>query len=139
MTSLNKPVRLWQLGLVVAATLILAVVGSAIAGSGSTGSDRLEKPDGVQAAAKQTVGGKTYVREQYVNAAGQTQFGNAKCPSGKEVVGGGIATQSTTQDVNATQPYDAGDSNSAPDDGWRAWVQNNSGSSARAEIHAICD
>lgn len=139
MTSLRKPVRLWQLGLVAAATLIFAVAGTAIAVSDSGKSGQLEERESVRAAAVQTVDGKSYVREDYVNAAGQTQFGNAKCPSGKEVVGGGVATESTAQDVNATQPYDSGDSNSAPEDGWRAWVQNNAGSSADAEIYAICD
>lgn len=98
----------------------------------------MEESGDVQAAATQTVDGKTYVREDYLNAAGQTQFGDARCPAGKEVVGGGIETGSDSQDVNATFPRDTGDANSAPEDGWRAYVQNNGASDAPASIYAIC-
>jgi hypothetical protein len=63
----------------------------------------------------------------------------AHCSSGKHVVGGGVQTSSALQDVNETRPFDNRGGNRLPDDGWIAFVQNNSGSSTKAfTVYAIC-
>lgn len=79
-----------------------------------------------------------YVTESGFISPGATQYGVAMCPARWEVMGGGVRTASTLQDVNATFPIDGGDVDGAPDDGWRGHIQNNGGSDARAWIYAIC-
>jgi hypothetical protein len=130
----------WRAALAAVALVAVGGVGVAVAATdGSEAGPWEPAPAGeVKAQVVREVDGARYVTESGFIAPGSTQFGVARCGSGWEVMGGGAQTASTAQDVNATFPFDGGDPNAAPDDGWRVQIQNNGGTPAQAWVHAIC-
>jgi hypothetical protein len=64
----------------------------------------------------------------------------ATCPSGSQVTGGGVATDTagTGVEVKTTAPFDSGDPGSTPDDGWTGTANNDTGQAATIQTSAIC-
>ena len=58
------------------------------------------------------------------------------CPDGFRAIGGGIEAANPL--VAATVPYDAGDPDKKPDDGWRATAVNAFGAKADLTAHVSC-
>jgi hypothetical protein len=81
-----------------------------------------------------------YVRKYDVVDATSAITVEAKCPAGKVVVGGGgrIDGSSFKGHILATVPYDGRDKNRVPEDGWRAKLYNDSGSTLYANVYAAC-
>jgi hypothetical protein len=81
-----------------------------------------------------------YVVKRAQNDAGQQDSITRKCPPGTKVTGGGVfgAGGYNEQQINSIRPYDEGDANDAPDDGWQATVDNQTGGPLDVKVHAIC-
>src|SRR5688500_9053949 len=81
-----------------------------------------------------------YVVKRAANGAGQQDGITRKCPQGTKVVGGGVfgAGGYNEQQINSMRPYDEGDANDAPDNGWQATVDNQTGGPVDVKVHAIC-
>jgi hypothetical protein len=60
-----------------------------------------------------------------------------RCPRRTRVVGGGLQAFSGINLLAATIPYDAGDDDKAPDDGWKARFQSGADDN-EVTLHAIC-
>jgi hypothetical protein len=67
---------------------------------------------------------------------GEKGTAKARCPDGYRVIGGGII--SVDPIVLATVPFDGGDSDAKPDDGWKASAVNNQGVARAVRAQAIC-
>jgi len=63
-----------------------------------------------------------------------------RCPNGTHVTGGGVWVDGDkkTAYVNSSYPRDLNDADSAPDDAWRAHVDNLASSSRDIAVRAIC-
>jgi hypothetical protein len=75
-------------------------------------------------------------------AAGQQAGADAVCPAGTHVTGGGIYDQSedTGVSINASYPFD-GDGMTGgfvPDDGWEAFLNNESTEFVSFAVYAVC-
>jgi hypothetical protein len=82
--------------------------------------------------------GISYVQKAYKDKSASYPTLRAACPSGTHVLGGGEATNAGYADVRLhhTFPYDDGDRNKAPDDGWGVKVTNAGSNDLFA--YAIC-
>jgi hypothetical protein len=85
-------------------------------------------------------GSVSYVTASASATAGHGMVARASCPSAMHVAGGGAAVQgdATASRLNASHPFDSGDSGTGPDDGWRARGFNVSGSTKRLVAYAEC-
>jgi hypothetical protein len=81
-------------------------------------------------------GGLKYRKEKRNFAPAKTKTAKARCPDGYRVIGGGL--QSANPVVLATAPFDAGDPDSKPDDGWRIRATNASAQPQELIAHAVC-
>jgi hypothetical protein len=81
-----------------------------------------------------------YVAKSAQNAAGEQDSITRKCPPGTNLAGGGVfgAGGYNEQQINGIRPYDEGDANDEPDDGWQATVDNQTGGPLDVKVHAIC-
>jgi hypothetical protein len=65
---------------------------------------------------------------------------SVKCPAGTHVLGGGTHTtggiNKTT--VGSSFPFDGGDGNTTPDDGWRSFATNKSDGNEKMQTFAVC-
>jgi hypothetical protein len=102
-----------------AALIVLGLAGGALAGS---------------------AGDFRYVVKGAQNDAGEQDSITRKCPPGTKVAGGGVfgAGGFDEQQINSIRPYDEGDANLEPDDGWQALVDNQTGGPLDVKVHAIC-
>ena len=60
------------------------------------------------------------------------------CPGDSAVLGGGAGGAGIDTWVNTSRPYDDGDANSKPDDGWKVRGYNDSGLTVDFDGHAVC-
>jgi hypothetical protein len=60
------------------------------------------------------------------------------CPGDSAVLGGGAGGAGSDTWVNTSRPYDDGDPNSKPDDGWKVRGYNDSGLAVDFDGHAVC-
>lgn len=113
--------RLRPFGLVLAAALALAVVipGTALASFGA-----LSYP--VHGPVNARVNGETTV--------------TVRCPAGSHVLGGGQYVLAGDQNsfIHSSAPFDGGDADAMPDDGWRSRVDSINGASNTVTEYAIC-
>ncbi len=73
------------------------------------------------------------------NPAGAQSVGQADCPAGQSVTGGGVETAGgLQQNVNSSSPIDGPDADAIRDDSWQAFVNNNSGGASTFNVTAIC-
>jgi hypothetical protein len=84
-------------------------------------------------------GGFSYASKFYKLVPGQTKSLRSKCPGGTHVLGGGSISNASTGEVfqSGSYPYDGGDRNAKPDDGWTARLSSFD-RTVEASIHAIC-
>jgi hypothetical protein len=126
MSKLDQPLKLKH-GLAAAvAIMAVSITGTAIAGGGGGGGGFIYRSDAHQ-----------------INANTQASE-SVRCPAGTHVVGGGTSgtagfESGSGQMVNSSHPFDGGDGNNQPDDGWTGRVDNfqNAGNEFIA-VHAIC-
>lgn len=73
-------------------------------------------------------------------AAGESADRSAPCPNDEQVVGGGARLSGAADQgrLVASVPYDDGDADLVPDDGWRVRADNLSGSDEELRAFAIC-
>ena len=69
-----------------------------------------------------------------------TKTRKVSCPKSQHVMGGGAAIFDATTDarLNSTYPFDSGDKDKAPDDGWKARGVNLVGSQHAFDVYALC-
>jgi hypothetical protein len=60
------------------------------------------------------------------------------CPRGTSVSAGGASTDNADARHNSSYPYDDGDANETPGDGWAVRVFNSSIDGARIKAYAVC-
>jgi hypothetical protein len=72
-------------------------------------------------------------------AGGEVKTVKARCPSGSAVLGGGGEMVDTLADIffDQSRPFDGGDKNSRPDDGWQVRAFSSVGDYT-LKAHAIC-
>lgn len=117
--------RPWRVFAIGAAVLALMALGASIALGVNRG----------------TVGELNYQRSERLiaNTTAVGLFeGTVYCPPGRHVTGGGVGDL-TSIDIHVSSPIDGEDEDTIPDDGWRAYVTNDSGSRQRWFVYAICD
>ena len=129
MSKLDQPLKVKH-GLAAAvAALALGIAGTAIpmATAGGGGGGNLP-----------------YRSDAHQVSANSQASERVRCPAGTHVVGGGTSGTArfeagAGQMVNSSHPFDAGDGNNSPDDGWTGTVDNfqNAGGEFIA-VHAIC-
>jgi hypothetical protein len=130
MSKLDQPLRLKHGIAAAVAALALGVAGTAIpmATAGGGGGDTLH-----------------YRAERFNNVPANSQRGRrADCPPGTKVVGGGVKSSAGFRSgsgmmINTSAPFDDGDGNGNPDDGWKGLVdifQNAGGENI--VVYAIC-
>lgn len=80
------------------------------------------------------------VSGELTNPAEDQTFGWVDCPSGMQVVGGGVLTSGSwgLQRVNSTYPVEGGGSEDQGSGGWGAYVDNNDTAPHRFWVYAIC-
>ena len=82
------------------------------------------------------------ISDVLVAAANAQTSGQAACPAGQSVLGGGALVDSTDIQVsiNRSYPYDADGmiGGFLPDGGWAAAVNNTSGVGSSFVVYAIC-
>jgi len=133
MKVLNRTVTVRQLVLVAVMALTVGIGGSAVAAN-------LAKEAPAPRANLGTEGGFNY-RSETASLPGNAQtLIRANCPNSKSVTGGGVFSSALFGDtaVNSSNPFDDGDAGSTPDDGWLAYVDNYSGTTASGTVYAIC-
>jgi len=81
-------------------------------------------------------GGIKYRRLKRSYDPGEEKTVKARCPDGYRVIGGGL--ESPNPVVVATAPFDAGDQDQKPDDGWRVRAVNAFGLEQTLRAHAVC-
>lgn len=69
-------------------------------------------------------------------APGSTFSAKATCPAGSHVVSGGSDVYRGRVPVSV--PFDSGDGDRLPDDGWRIRARNDEGSAFDLTVHAVC-
>ena len=82
-----------------------------------------------------------YIESGPISVALGAQDGvDVDCPEGTAVVGGGLVNDSTDTgvNVNMSSPFDDGDADFIPDDGWSAYLNNDSADSVMFQVWAIC-
>jgi hypothetical protein len=81
-----------------------------------------------------------YVVKHAANGAGQQDSITRKCPQGTRLAGGGVfgAGGHNEQQINSMRPYDEGDADVEPDNGWQATMDNQTGGPLDVKVHAIC-
>jgi hypothetical protein len=72
--------------------------------------------------------------------AGSSKAIPTRCPAGSSAVGGGVYISGTSLDlvVSTSKPWDSGDRDSKPNDGWFGRANNGSGSNEAMETWAVC-
>jgi hypothetical protein len=85
-------------------------------------------------------GSVSYVTAGASAPAGRGMTAKAWCPSGTHVAGGGatVAGSASASYLNASHPFDSGDADTRPDDGWRARGFNQSGVRKRLVVYGEC-
>jgi hypothetical protein len=86
-----------------------------------------------------TAGELNYQRTETAISSGDTITLKARCPSTRHVTGGGYEKESAGTRVNASRPFDSGDSGLVPDDGWEVEFGAPSGGKTIVAVYAICD
>jgi hypothetical protein len=72
------------------------------------------------------------------NPAGQQTFGQADCPAGQFVIGGGAWTDGTIAEaVNSSWPTRQNAADAAPD-AWGVWMNNNEANDNQFSVYAVC-
>jgi hypothetical protein len=88
--------------------------------------------------------GLTYPSQTFANPAANqygnsgVDFGDVKCQTGLQVVGGGVQTSSNVQFVNESFPTDGSGSGTAGKVGWGATVENGGRQDHTFTVYAIC-
>jgi hypothetical protein len=73
------------------------------------------------------------------NSAGSQDFGEAVCPAGLFVTGGGVfGSGATAESVNSSWPIRTTGSSPAPPNAWGAWMNNTDVTDATFDVYAIC-
>jgi hypothetical protein len=88
-----------------------------------------------------SAGGLTYVADDTpLDPAPSAGRADADCPGGDHVVGGGatIFLPISQAHLNSIYPFDGGDANATPDDGWASRASNNIGDGKDLRVFAIC-
>jgi Collagen triple helix repeat (20 copies) len=121
--------------------------GGAQGDTGAAGPPGAQGPPGANAVlglAYQSVSFSDPALGQYNPALGEYAFfGQAACPAGKKVVGGGVQTTAATQTVRGSYPTN-GTTQAAGENGWGAsWAQRSTNPGAPLPpttfiVHAIC-
>ena len=86
-------------------------------------------------------GQRSYVVRERTLSAGAARGFSARCPAGTHVTGGGAFVGGDIGDgrLLSTSPFDGGDPDSRPDDGWRIKAANASVTEdSDVKVHAIC-
>jgi hypothetical protein len=125
----SNVIATWQVALVVLAAAAIGGVGGALAVGGKSDAPK-------RTVTVQSRGGKKYVTNS-VPAVDNSRV-QARCPKGTHVSGGGAGTGNFAGDVNESKPYDGGDADSVPDDGWSARF-NDTGGLLFTDVFAICE
>ncbi len=87
-----------------------------------------------------STGGHPEYRTQSVPAdSSSVRTESVRCGRGLHVVSGGAIIASSSSYLNSSQPYDGGDKDKAPDDGWSARVFDTIGGTGGFEVYAICE
>lgn len=91
-------------------------------------------------AATYSAGRLIYVVKNAPATAGTQSSKSARCPAGTEVTGGGAFTSGTTVDdeVATSAPFDGGDRDAHPDDGWLAEINSEAAQGHVMTVYAIC-
>jgi hypothetical protein len=117
--------RRWRVLIALAGALVIAAVGAAVATAVNLG----------------TVGELNYQRESFPiqGTGGQNFFTErVRCPIQRHVTGGGLDARGQVGGEDG-RPYDGGDADNVPDDGWEAEAEVATGNSGTLVIWAICD
>jgi hypothetical protein len=111
-----------------------AIVGAgAVSAVGAGHGDGQSRGSGSAQGKVQSVGGLKYVTTKSNGAQGFV--GEAHCPRGTHVLGGGVHTDFVSYDVDESYPIDGGDPDKIPDDGWAATLNDSAGVK---HVYAIC-
>jgi hypothetical protein len=143
MTSVLQKLRAPRV-LLIAAVLAGCGTATAVAATHSAGSAKSAplsaSPNVAALPVSSTVNGYQYISDTFTNGAGQQNFGSVTCPAGRNATGGGVfGFSGLQQSVNSSYPIDsAADLDSAPNNGWAAYVNNNSGFATSFTVYAIC-
>ena len=127
MSKLDQPLRLKHGIAAVVAALILGVAGTAIPKATAGGG-----------------GGLHYVRDSRPVRANSQATEVVHCPAGTRLVGGGAEgtaffSGGSGQMLNTSAPFDSGDGNDKPDDGWIGTMDNfQNADNDRLIVYAIC-
>jgi hypothetical protein len=128
MSKLDQPLRLKHGIAAAVAALALGVAGTAIPMATAGGGG----------------GGLRYVKESRPVNANSQATEVAHCPDGTKVVGGGAEGTAffaggSGQMLNTSAPFDSGDPNGKPEDGWIGTIDNfQNADNDRLIVWAIC-
>jgi len=91
-------------------------------------------------ASVKSAGGVNYVSKGSTVAAKKTATITATCPKGTHVFSGGERNPGGFRSIfiRQTFPFDSGDKDKAPDDGWRVRVKNLAGKKEAVTTEAVC-
>jgi hypothetical protein len=82
--------------------------------------------------------GLAYRSDGETMASGEAAKLKLACPDGSKVLGGGAGGGGPDTWVNTSAPYDDGDRNAKPDDGWKVRGYNDSGVAVDFDGYAVC-
>ncbi len=85
-------------------------------------------------------GDYTYATRTVTIPAGDTNAAKARCPAGRKVIGGGVATHPGDHSVEVfiSRPADGSDANSRLDDAWYGAAGNGTDSAVSMRVFAVC-
>lgn len=124
--------------IVVTAVVAATAWGGASVASGADSAKPSVAPVPSAASAARAGAALVYPSKSFTIANNNLQGASVKCPTGYKVVGGGIGETSSDAVINETRPWDSGDSDSIPDDGWSGFVTNPSSAQQSATMFAVC-
>jgi hypothetical protein len=120
------------LGCGLLAALSAAVIMAAGTAGGAPGAS-------IATTTSSTTAGPFQYRQSTSNPPPLERTRSVNCTGGRHVVGGGLVNSGGFYtDLNSTYPTDNSDSGSAPDNGWKVYIANNTGSAHKVTVFAVC-
>ncbi len=132
-----------QAGAITGSNLNLGALGTVPsathANSADSATNATNATNAASAVTASRLGGVQYVSSASITNFAMTQnFGQATCPTGLFVSGGGVfGSAGLSQSVNGSFPFSSTTANT-PSDSWGAYMNNNSTTNASFTVYAIC-
>ena len=139
MSTLNRPLRLWNGLLAIVAALAIGAAGTAIAGGGQA---KDLTPAGLGGGGFLDSGKYHYGFKSKGTPIGNSQENvRLQCPRGTRVIaggGGGTSLDPTEQQVNYSGLFDSRDRGRVPEDGWIVFVNSQGSEGESIGVEAVC-